>query len=84
MRVSGPVTGGSKGWAFSGPATDLTALGYRQDEYVLEGEAVRYGPLPGTELARDGRWQVEPVESSPYKTRMVWCGRSIPRRSTAR
>jgi len=71
MRVSGPVTGGSKGWAFSGPATDLTALGYRQDEYVLEGEAVRYGPLPGTELARDGRWQVEPVESSPYKTRMV-------------
>ncbi len=69
--MSGPVTGGSKGWVFSGPATDLAAWGYRQDEYFLEGEAVRYGPLPGTELVRDGRWQVEPVESSPYKTRMV-------------
>ena len=71
IRVSGPVTGGSKGWAFAGPTTDLAALGYRQDEYFLEGEAVRYGPAPGTDLGRDGRWQVEPVESAPYKTRMV-------------
>jgi hypothetical protein len=71
MRVSGPVTGGSKGWAFAGPTTGLAALGYRQDEYFLEGEAVRYAPVPGTDLARDGRWQVEPVERAPYKTRMV-------------
>lgn len=71
MHVSGPVTGGSRGWPFSGPATDLAALGYRQDEYFVEGEAVRYGPAPGTDLGRDGRWQVEPVESTAYKTRMV-------------
>jgi hypothetical protein len=71
IRVSGPVMGGSKGWAFAGPTTDLAALDYRQDEYFLEGEAVRYGPAPGTDQARDGRWQVEPVESAPYKTRMV-------------
>jgi hypothetical protein len=70
-RVSGPVTGGSKGWAFGGPTTDLTALGYRQDEYFLEGEAVRYGPRAGTELGRNGRWEVEPVVRSPYKTRLV-------------
>ena len=70
-RVSGPVTGGSKGWPFGGPVVDLAALGYRQEEYFLEGEAARYGPVPGTELGWDGRWQVEPVETAPYKTRMV-------------
>jgi hypothetical protein len=69
-RLSGPVTGG-KGWAFAGPPTELGALGYRQDEYFLEGEAVRYGAAPGTDLGRDGRWDVEPVEGAPYKTRMV-------------
>lgn len=71
MRVSGPVTGGGKGWPFGGPVADLDALGYRQDEYFLDGEAARYGPVPGTDLGRDGRWQVEPVESAPFTTRLV-------------
>ena len=70
-RVSGPVTGGSRGWPFGGPVLDLAAVGYRQEEYFIEGEAARYGPVPGTELGWDGRWQVEPVETAPYKTRMV-------------
>ncbi len=70
-RVSGPVTGGTKGWAFGGPVVDLAAMGYRQDEYFLEGEATRYGPIPGSSLGWDGRWQVEPVGTAPYKTRMV-------------
>lgn len=69
--ISGPITGGSKGWAFGGPVVDLAALGYQQEEFFVEGEAARYGPVPGTELGWDGRWQVEPVETSPYKTRMV-------------
>ncbi len=71
MRVSGPVTGGSKGWAFGGPVADLHALGYRQEEYFLEGEAARYRPAQGTDLGRDGRWQVEPVETTPFRTRLV-------------
>jgi hypothetical protein len=71
MRISGPVTGGNKGWAFGGPVADLAALGYRQEEYFLEGEAARYGPVPGTEIGWDGRWQVEPVETTPFKTRLV-------------
>ena len=71
-RVSGPVTGrGSKGWAFAAPAVDLAGLGYQQEEFFLEGEATRYGTVPGTELGWDGRWQVEPVGTSRYKTRMV-------------
>jgi hypothetical protein len=70
-RLSGPVTDGTRGWAFGGPTSDLAAAGYEQQEYFLEGDAVRYGPVPGTQLGRDGRWQVEPVETSPFKTRMV-------------
>ena len=70
-RVSGPVTGGSKGWAFAGPAVDLAGWGYQQEEYFLEGEATRYGAVPGTDLGRDGRWRVELAGSSQYKTRMV-------------
>jgi len=71
IRVSGPVTGGSRGWAFAGPAVDLTGWGYQQEEYFLEGEATRYGAVPGTDLGRDGRWRVEPAGTSRYKTRMV-------------
>jgi Alpha/beta hydrolase domain len=71
MRVSEPVTGGSKGWAFGGPTTDLAAAGYRQAEHFIEGEAVRYAPVPGTGLGWDGRWRVQPVETAPYKTRLV-------------
>ncbi len=71
MRVSGPVTGGSHGWPFAAPVIDLEAAGYRQEEYFIEGEAVRYAPAPGTELGRDGRWQVEPAGTAPYKTRML-------------
>ncbi len=71
MRVTGPVTGGSRGWPFGGPAADLSAYGYREDEYFVEGTASRFGPVGGTDLGWDGRWQLEPVGSSPYATRIV-------------
>jgi hypothetical protein len=70
VSISGPVTGG-KGWPFGLPAADLDAVGYRADEYFVEGQADRFGPTAGTDLGRDGRWSVEPVERAPYKTRMV-------------
>jgi hypothetical protein len=69
--LTGPVTGGSKGWPFGRPNVDLSAYGYREDEFFLAGVAHRYLPRPGTELGRDGHWQVAPVETSPYKTRLV-------------
>jgi hypothetical protein len=71
MRVSGPVAGGSHGWAFAGPSLDLTASGYRQEEYFLEGTAARYSPAPGADLGWDGRWAVEPVGRAPYRTRLL-------------
>ena len=69
--ITGPVTEGTKGWPFGRPNVDLGAYGYREDEFFLEGTAERYRPRPGTELSRDGHWQVEPAESTPYKTRFV-------------
>ncbi len=71
MRVTGRVTGGAHGWAFGGPTADLAAVGYRQEEYFLEGQARRYGAAPGTELGWDGRWSVEPVGTDSYATRLV-------------
>lgn len=70
-RVTGPVSGGAHGWAFGSTVLDLPGRGYREDEYFLEGTASRYRPLPGTELSWDGRWNVEPAEEAPFKTRMV-------------
>jgi Alpha/beta hydrolase domain len=69
--VTGPVAGGTKGCPFGSPDIDLVAHGYREEEFFLEGRARRYGPRPGTDLGRDGRWQVVPVETVPYRTRFV-------------
>jgi Alpha/beta hydrolase domain len=71
VRVSGPVTGGTKGWAFGAAAMDLSQWGYRQDEFFLEGTAHRYGEVAGTRLGRDGLWQLEERGTSPYVTRIV-------------
>jgi hypothetical protein len=71
MRISGPIWGGSHGWPFAAPLLDLDARGYRLDEYFLEGEATRYRPVGGTEPGRDGRWQVEPAGTAPYRTRLL-------------
>ncbi len=71
MRVTGPVTAGGRGWPFGGPVADLAQWGYRQDEYFLEGTASRFGPVPGSDLGWDGRWQLEPAGSSPFATRIV-------------
>ena len=70
MRIRGPVTTG-KGWAFGGPTTDLAPWGYTQDEFFLEGTARRYGQVPGSELGRPGRWQLEPRGAAPFATRIV-------------
>ncbi|TCJ95759.1 alpha/beta hydrolase domain-containing protein [Nocardia alba] len=48
---------------------DLTALGYRVDEYFVEGTARSYEPVG--ELTADGRWEVVPLEQADYRTRVV-------------
>jgi hypothetical protein len=65
------ANGGSHGWAFGESPLDVTAFGYQQEEFFLEGVATRFGPEPGSERAFDGRWQAEPVESTPFRTRFT-------------
>ena len=71
MQVNGPVTGGARGGPSAAPRSTSPRLGYEQDEYFFGGDAARYGPAPGTQLGRDGRWQVRPGRASPYESRMV-------------
>ncbi len=67
--VTGPVTGGWRGHPFTACLGDICDLGYVEEEYFLEGTATRYRPIG--ETTPDGKWTVEPGESSPYKTRML-------------
>src|SRR5687768_11238461 len=71
MEVTGPITGGTHGWAFGRPLVDLAEHGYREEELFLEGEATRYRPVPGTELGADGHWQAEPAGTVRYRTRLL-------------
>jgi hypothetical protein len=61
--VSGPVHGG-RGWIFGSPINDLREPGYVMEEYFLEGTAVSYTPIDGSECALDGFWEVEPAEEA--------------------
>lgn len=70
-QVTGPVTGGSHGWPFGGPAADVGAYGYVEEEYFIGGTATRYALKGGAEMSVDGHWDAEPAGTSPYKTRVV-------------
>ena len=50
-------------------AYDLAALGYVEEEFILEGEASSFA-LVGERTA-DGMWRAQPSESAPFVTRLV-------------
>ncbi len=54
--VTGPVEGGSHGWAFGGPTVDFAPYGFLSEEFFLEGTAVRYRLQEGA--TRESRWQM--------------------------
>ena len=68
--VTGPVSGGNRGWPFGATILDVEASGYREAEYFLEGTATRYQSANGTELEKDGHWQVEAAGTADFKTRL--------------
>jgi hypothetical protein len=70
-RVSGPITGGRRGWPFGAAAFDLEALGYVEQEWFLAGDADCYDHAPGTGRSFDGRWDTEVARSVPFSTRML-------------
>jgi hypothetical protein len=50
-------------------AYDLAALGYAEEEFLLDGAAVSYA-LAG-ERSADGRWRAEPDQTAPFTTRLL-------------
>jgi len=50
-------------------AYDLAALGYTEQEFLLEGTASSYRLM--SERTTDGRWSVEPIDPSPFVTRVL-------------
>ncbi len=69
--VTGPVTGGVRGWPFGASALDVSALGYVEEEYFIEGSAERFRAAAGTELGRDGHWLAESAGTASYRTRLL-------------
>lgn len=69
--VTGPVTGGAKGWPFGASTLDVADLGYVEHEYFLEGSATRFRPTPDSPWGSDGHWHAEPVEDAPFTTRFI-------------
>jgi hypothetical protein len=67
--VTGPVTGGTRGFAFDASALPLSAYGYTEQEYFLSGTASSYTTPKA--LASDGRWKVKPASTAAYKTRLL-------------
>jgi hypothetical protein len=50
-------------------AYDLAALGYVEEEFILEGQASSFA-IQGERTA-DGQWRAAPAESAPFVTRLV-------------
>jgi hypothetical protein len=72
--VSGPVhtprsQDATHGIPYTSSSVDLRSHGYTEQEYFVSGTARAYAPV-GV-LGSDGRWQVAPSTSAPYKTRII-------------
>ncbi|CAD7337950.1 hypothetical protein SPHS6_02240 [Sphingobium sp. S6] len=65
-----PLTGGL-GHPFVQPPFDCTSVGYKQEEYLLSGDAARFHFVHGTGPSPDGEWQIRKGEVLPYRTRIV-------------
>ena len=76
--VSGPATGGRHGWAFSASLDDLSAVGYVEEEYFLDGEAPSYRPVG--DMGPDGRWSADEAGSATFRTRVLLQRPQDPRR----
>ena len=67
--IAGPLTDGRHGWAFGATLTDLTALGYVEEEFTLSGSARSYRLT--RPMTPDGRWSIEVDGEAPFITRLL-------------
>ena len=70
-NVTGPISGGKHGWPFSLPMAELGSRGYVAEEFFLDGTATAYEAEPGTQFGLDGKWEVRPSRTAPYRTRIL-------------
>jgi hypothetical protein len=71
MRIEGPVTGGTHGWAFGASVRDVANDGYIEEEFFVEGDAALFSLADGTDYGVDGRWSVAKRGSAPFRTRIL-------------
>ncbi len=70
--IEGPIAGPSVPFLMSTPSNQvLTAAGYETKEYFISGTAISYRNV--NELPANGIWEVEPMGSAAYKTRIIVC-----------
>ncbi len=67
--VTGPITGGARGWPFAASLDDLAPVGYLEEEYFVEGEAPWYEARG--EFGPDGRWEAEEAGTARFVTRVL-------------
>ncbi|MBS0332031.1 MAG: hypothetical protein JSS35_04640 [Proteobacteria bacterium] len=68
-KVTGPITGGAHGRPFAAYFGDISAIGYVEEEYFIEGAASAFKVMGGLPL--DGRVEVSKTGATPYKTRLL-------------
>ncbi len=68
--VTGPITGGDKGWIYRSPVLDLDKVGYVIEEFFVSGTANSFAMAPGVEAGFDGHWRTEPAAAAPFTTRI--------------
>jgi Alpha/beta hydrolase domain len=66
--LTGPITGGM-GTPFTTALVDLSAVGYVEEEYFLEGDATAYDWK--TPPGEDGPWSTKTTTTAHYKTRFL-------------
>jgi hypothetical protein len=67
--LEGPITVGEITRPLDPRSTDLAKLGYAESEWFVSGTATRYAQK--NERTADGRWEVTPDGTAPYKTRII-------------
>ena len=71
-EISGPITGGRRGWPFGAAAFDLDAIGYVEQEWFFSGDASATHTLPGTDRVRStDAGRPSPPRSVPFASRML-------------
>lgn len=68
-RIVGPISGGARGRPFASYFGDISAVGYVEEEYFIEGQARAFEVVGDVPL--DGRMSVSKIDATPYRTRLL-------------